>query len=191
MPDGKCEYCQGVFPLEKFLGGGEPIPCPACGKRLLFEIFPAILSAHKKGEKAEAILESAHASCFHHPDKAASAICDECGIYLCSLCDLEVENRHLCSSCLKKSKEKIKSLKADAVLYDDIVLAVAAVSTLVFYFAVITAPFVIIYSIMKWKKVNVPYRRWSQLRFSIAIGLGVIQLTAITVIIYLIAGRHL
>ena len=186
MPVGKCENCQGLFPLETLFGDG-PVSCPTCGKKLLLDIFPSILSSFRKGEKAETIMESAHSSCFHHPDKAAVVICEECGIYLCSLCDLEVEGRHLCSNCLKKSKEKLKSLKADSVLYDDIVLSVAVISTLIFYFAVVTAPFVLIYSIMKWNKVNVPYRRRSKLRFSIAIILSSLQIIAIAaIIIYLI-----
>lgn len=178
MPVVNCENCQAILPLGDLLGDA-PVSCPNCGKKILVDLFPAVLSSFRKGEKAETIMESAHSSCLNHPDKAAVTICEECGAYLCSLCDLEVEGRHICPNCLKNSKEKIKSLKTDAVLYDDIVLSVSVISFVLFYFAILSAPFVIVYSIMKWNKVNVPYRRRSKLRFLIAISISILQLVGI------------
>jgi hypothetical protein len=147
------------------------------------EVCPAALEDGMKGKKAEGIIAEEDSSCFFHPDKVAVVACENCGVYLCNLCDLEVEGRHLCSKCFKDSKDNIASFKNQTVLYDDITLTVAILSTFIIYFSIIGAPFVIIFTIMKWNKVNTPYKRRSKLKFILALLFVLLQISLIAVFI--------
>ena len=41
-------------------------------------------------------------SCANHARNAAVAACDRCGLLICSLCQLDVENAKLCPSCFER-----------------------------------------------------------------------------------------
>lgn len=172
---------------ESVLTAEAPVKCSSCGTLQYTEIYPAVLEDGKKGKKAEGVIADEDSSCFYHPDKVATVACESCGVYLCNLCDLEVEGRHLCPKCFKDSKDQIHSFKNQAVLYDDIVLTVAALSTVIIYFAVIGAPFVIIFTIMKWNKVDTPYKRRTKLKFTLALLLAILQISLIILAIVVIA----
>jgi hypothetical protein len=86
------------------------------------------------------------ASCFYHPDKRAVIPCDSCGRFLCSLCDIELNNRHICASCLETGQEKgkIKNLENHRKLHDSIALHLAVLP-------IVTAPVAFYLAIRHWK----------------------------------------
>jgi hypothetical protein len=182
-----CENCQRVFPSGAFAVPGQPEKCGNCSTSNYVEIFPAILKEPEKGKRGERVLGD-ESACFKHPEHAAVVACDNCGIYLCALCDLEIEGQHLCPDCLNKGKENLKTIRDKCVLHDETALALAIFPMLIFYFVVITAPVAIVYSIVCWNKVNTPYPR-NRWRFVVALIIASLQIIGIAGLIIGIASN--
>lgn len=96
------------------------------------------------------------AGCFYHSTKKAAQVCDECGRFLCLLCDVDFNGRHLCPNCLETGQKKgrISKLEKRRVRHDKIALRLVGLPVLVFpliYFTLFTAPFVLIYGFLKWR----------------------------------------
>ncbi len=185
MPKVVCDKCRMPFPEDDLLRDGELV-CDYCNSRQYMEFFPAFLKEYEKGKKPEQLITNEHSSCFFHPDKVAAVACEGCGVYLCDLCDLYIDGRHLCPKCFKEGKDNISSFTNHVVLYDSIVLSVVVLSCLIPYIVIGTIPFVIVFSIMKWNKVNTPYKRRSKLRFSVAITIAMLQVIGIILLIVMI-----
>jgi hypothetical protein len=117
------------------------------------------------------------AGCFYHPQKKAAVHCSACGRFLCALCDVELNGRHFCMSCLEsgKSQHKIRNLENERVLYDDIALMVAFFPLLIFYITIFTAPAALFIAIKHWKSPSSIIPR-TKIRFVAAILLSVLQI---------------
>src|SRR5271155_1655973 len=85
---------------------GEIEPCPFCGTRTMIEIFPAMFRPIGNNSAGEKIVSSEDAACFYHPQKKAAIPCDNCGRFLCALCDVELNGQHLCPNCIQSGKKK-------------------------------------------------------------------------------------
>ena len=85
---------------------------------------------------------SEEAGCFYHPDKKACVACDQCGRFLCSLCDLPLEDQHLCPHCLEVGKDKkiLKVLDTRRTLYGDMILSLSILPLLMWPLTFLTAP---------------------------------------------------
>lgn len=154
--------------------------CPNCGTDLAIEVFPALFTGDALGRAGEALIVDDESSCFYHQSKKAVVACEECGRFLCSLCDIEFNGRHLCSACIEKGKTrgKLDRLQTDRVRYDDIALFLSVLPVIFFMFiwvSFITATAAIFISLRYWKApLSLIYRsRW---RFIVAMVLSFIQL---------------
>src|SRR6185503_8684172 len=118
-----CPGCQLPLPGSTF-GTSTLTACPACQRRILVEVFPALFRPMASGKPAERILEEGISSCFYHEQKKAVISCDGCGRFLCALCDVEFNDQHLCPNCLQagQSKGKIVSLETQRMLWDSAAL---------------------------------------------------------------------
>jgi len=101
----KCSRCQTLLSPELF-NIGDLIVCPSCQKLLDIEVFPAILNTPVTANFPEPILVEGESSCFYHPAKKASMVCESCGRFLCALCDLELNGKHVCPACLETGQKK-------------------------------------------------------------------------------------
>ena len=129
------------------------IACPTCKVPLRADVFPAMFRAIPSGKSGEVLLEKSEASCFYHSQKKAVIVCSLCGRFLCDLCDVELNEKHLCPSCLEKgrTKRKIKSLEDQRTCYDKIALLIAIVPMLGFWLTILTAPIVLFITFRHWK----------------------------------------
>ena len=171
--------------------------CPSCQVPLSIDVFPALFRGVQVGKAGEPLIDD-QASCFYHPQKKAIVPCDQCGRFLCALCDVEFGDKHLCPSCLEtgKQKGKIINLEHHRVLYDSTALILAVVPllflvTVIFsmmvFFTVFTAPTAIYLAIRHWNSPTSIVRR-TKVRFILAIALSSIQILAGTMgIVYLIS----
>jgi hypothetical protein len=178
--------------VEGFFNQPVLTPCPACAVPLQVEVFPALFRKINPGQSGEIILIEGESGCFFHPRKKAVRPCDECGRFLCALCDCEADGRHFCPACLETggAKGRIKSLDNKRTRYDSIALALATFPMLVFYFTILTAPFALYVAIRYWKSPPGLVSR-SKARFVIAIILSLLQIAGWTaVIISLVASRN-
>ena len=143
--------------------------CPECDAQLELEVFPALLKETAPGNAGEIIVVDDQSSCFFHPAKKAAVTCQDCGRFLCSLCDIEINGRHLCPMCIERSavKGKVEHLVTERVRYDDIALTLAVVPLLIFWVTFITAPAALFMVVRYWKKPGSLLHR-SRWRFIIA-----------------------
>src|SRR5579863_10319410 len=93
--------------------------CPSCGFAVQALVFPAIES-NRAGSVPQALAEESEASCFYHPESRAAVPCDECGRFLCHLCDLHIDQKHLCPKCFESgvASNKLEIVETRRVLYD-------------------------------------------------------------------------
>jgi hypothetical protein len=112
-----CPSCGGNF---------EPIDtewqdCPYCQKQLAISVWPVV----RQNSNATAAL-SDQATCFFHPDKVFQACCQQCGRFVCALCDLQLGAEHVCPVCFESGRAETGAEASKAVwryrdvLYDSI-----------------------------------------------------------------------
>jgi hypothetical protein len=183
----KCSKCQAVLPPEPF-NTGQFSPCPACEAPFSVEVFPAILHTFSPAAPAEPLLVEGQSSCFYHPAKKAAIVCETCGRFLCNLCDLELNGRHVCTVCLEtgRKKSKFKDLENTRVLWDYLALSVAIIPPLCFWPALVGAPLTL-YLVLRYRKAPCSITGKSNLAFAAAAVLAVLEIIAgVTFIILLI-----
>lgn len=119
-----------------------PMPCPGCGRLLHVITFPALERGLSASSGSGATALDGEAGCFFHPHKKAEVVCDACGRFLCGLCDLAVDGRHICPTCLSSGQRqgRIRSLENHRVTYDGLCLMLAFYPMLLIWLTVATAP---------------------------------------------------
>lgn len=146
--------------------------CHSCGSKLQVVVFPALFRPLAKGQAAEHVVMDEQASCFYHPDKKAVVPCSTCGRFLCSLCDVVFENKHICPSCLAQSQQKGKTEKLEKrrVLWDDVALSLILLSVLFFPISLFTAPAALFIAVRNCRKPGSMVR--GKQRYAVAITLS-------------------
>jgi hypothetical protein len=170
-----CPRCKKTLPDDFFNQPGLG-PCPHCGAAVLAAVFPARWRGSKKGKEAENLVLHEHASCFYHPDHKAVIVCESCGRFLCNLCDVEFDGRHLCPGCIESGfkKSRFKSLDNQRFLYDNLALTLALLPVLMWPFTLITAPASVFVAIYFWKAPGSIIPR-TRVRMILALTLGGLQ----------------
>jgi hypothetical protein len=166
----KCSKCQAILFPEAF-NTGQFSRCPSCEAALAIEVFPAILQT-PSAAAAEPLLVEGQSSCFYHPAKKASMVCEGCGRFVCGLCDLELNGRHVCPVCLEtgQKKSKYKDLENSRVLWDHVALMVALLPLLLgLWPSIIGAP-IALYLVLRYRKAPCSLTGKSNLAF-VAAGL--------------------
>ncbi len=188
-----CDRCRTRLPVAA-LNTQDLVACPGCRTPLRFLVFPAYYRAHAPAQSGERIIVDGESSCFYHPAKKAVVPCDGCGRFLCALCDVALDETHVCPKCLEAGKEKktMDTLENERYLYDALAFNVAALGLLLMW----CMPYVVIFSssavlficIRYWKK-PVSLLSQSRWRFVAAFFLAVGQLgIAIVILSFMIFG---
>lgn len=146
-----CPACRRSLPLEASVLAGLT-QCPDCAAPIRIAVFPAFNRKPVTGQAAERITGEAEAACFFHVSKKASVPCDECGRFLCALCDFQIDNRHLCPPCLEAAQQKrsITSLERTRTRWDIIAWAVN-LAILTCIGAPVAALANLIITLLRWK----------------------------------------
>jgi hypothetical protein len=171
-----CPGCRNPLP-GSHCNTAELVRCPSCQVRLHIEVFPALFKTIAEGRPAEAILVAGESACFYHETKRAVLPCDVCGRFLCALCDVELDNRHLCPACLKSGYQKgrLNQLEKSRVLYDSAALWLAVLPMLLPPLTVLTAPMAIFLAILSWFRPSSIVPR-TRLRSYLAIAFALAQI---------------
>ena len=150
--------------------------CVSCGTPIRTDVYPALFRKLPSGQGG-APIQGEEASCFYHPAKKAAVACSACGRFLCALCDMEFNDRHLCPACLEKgkTKRKIKNLENHRVCYDTVALAVALISTLFIWPTILSAPIVLFMVVRYWNAPGSIIPR-SKIRFILAFAIAGLQI---------------
>ncbi len=142
-------------------------PCTKCNALIWTDIFPAAIKAEQSGTKPAAPVMNDDAGCFYHPSKKAVIACSLCGRFLCSLCDIDLDNDHICFPCMEARQKKNSSptLEKGRFLYDGMALRLSILPLISLFFTwatCITAPIALYISLRYWNFKNsiTPRRRW-------------------------------
>lgn len=155
------------------------VPCPACNVSMRADVYPALFRKIPSGHTGDLVQTEKESGCFYHPAKKAEVACSACGRFLCALCDVEFNNRHLCPMCLEKgkTKRKIKNLENHRIRYGKIALFVALIPMLLIWPTLVSAPIVVFMVIRYWNAPRSIIPR-TRIRFVLAFGIACLQIGA-------------
>jgi hypothetical protein len=137
--------------------------------------FPALARDLGPGNFGQSVVDEGEASCFYHPQKRSVIPCGSCGRFLCALCDVELDGKHVCPACLEsgQKKGKLLTLQHRRILYDNIALGIALLPFLIWPFTIVTGPAAVVCGIAWWKKPgSILPRTRVRLLLAIFFGLG-------------------
>src|SRR6266550_8044856 len=170
-----CPICDRVLGPE-FWNSGRFQACPACSTPVMATTFPSV--AAPSGTSAVAPCEPGESSCFFHTNNRAETICDGCGRFLCGLCSISFGQRRFCPDCIYRSRRQKSDLLLidQAVLFDNIAIAVLALSVLTLSYLILglfVSLLTVCMAFVGWKYQRTLVRR-SRFRFGFALILGLI-----------------
>jgi DNA-directed RNA polymerase subunit RPC12/RpoP len=181
-----CGECSWPVPVEGW-NRDEGTRCPGCSQRIDVMVFPAI-EGKPAGALPEALIADTEASCFYHPSSRAAVPCDECGRFLCSLCDIQIDARHLCPVCFQSGvrSNKLEVAETQRTMYDTIALVLATLPGLLFWPAIVTAPAALWVIVRRWRAPGSVVPR-TRIRFYLAalFALGEIGLLAFVIMLFI------
>jgi len=190
-----CAQCKWPLPPESW-NREHGMACPGCGTRVLVTVFPAI-EREPKGEQPEALQDPSEATCFYHPLSRAAVPCDDCGRFLCRLCDLPADGRHLCPGCFQVALQgrKLNEFDTKRTMYDSIALLLATLPALLIWIPIFTAPAALYFVFRYWKAPGSVAPR-TRYRYYLAAVLAIVEIGAIVFLIWsalhlFLLGRNL
>jgi hypothetical protein len=178
-----CTKCGAPLSGESF-NTGSLTACPKCGALVQLEVFPAFFRPQEVGRSGERVAVEEESSCFYHPKKKAVILCDACGRFLCALCDLELDGKHLCPACLESGKKKrtLQSLEDARTLYNRQALALAV---LPFFISGLAA----IYFAARYWKAPTSLVRPANWAMPLALVLAILQTLGFAIVIFVSLAR--
>jgi uncharacterized RDD family membrane protein YckC len=158
--------------------------CRQCARKIEVAIFPALLRS-RTGALPEALAADTEASCFFHPQSRAAIPCDECGRFLCRLCDLEIDGRHLCPACFQNGVQsrKLEVVETRRTMYDTVALAFATFPALLFWPVIFSAPAALFVVLRRWRAPGSLLPR-TKIRFYLAALFAVAELAGFVALIW-------
>ena len=170
-----CSKCGAAIPFEDW--NREHAFCATCRAPHSTYVFPAFVSKIDQAASAAAIVAEGEASCYYHPRKRAVVPCDQCGRFLCSLCQVEFLGQNWCPGCIEAHRQKgqLSNLDASRPLYDNMALVLATLPALLVWPTIITAPMSLYVAARYWRKPSSLVPR-TKIRFYVAVLLAVIQI---------------
>jgi hypothetical protein len=183
-----CTACRAELPRRGLRATGKAV-CRVCGKTLEVHLFPVLFRSDAMGTTSDSVVLDDQTRCFFHDGKPAIRPCDSCGRFLCSLCDLELGERHLCPTCVEsgKAKGKLQSLENRRLLWDEVALSMSILPLLLFWLTILTAPAVLFLIVRHWRSPGSILPR-TRTRFVIAGLLAVTQIGLWALLIAVMVG---
>ena len=172
-----CSNCGAAIPVEDW--NREHAFCAICRSPYSAYVFPALFSKIDLIAGAAAIVAEGEASCYYHPRKRAVVPCDQCGRFLCSLCQVEFLGQNWCPGCIDAHRRKgqLSSLDASRPLYDNMALVLATLPAFLVWPTIFTAPMSLYVSARHWRTPSSLLPR-TRIRFYVAVLFAVLQIVA-------------
>ncbi|HEY3741990.1 MAG TPA: RDD family protein [Bryobacteraceae bacterium] len=186
----QCATCHTAIPAQDW-NAFAPILCPGCSTPVQALVFPAYSRSLGDSTPGVKTVEG-EAGCYYHDGNRATASCEECGRFLCPVCDLDTGSRRLCPNCLNQhlASGRPTEFVQRSTLYDSIALTLALVPNLfllTIYLTFFTAPIAIGFTIWSWKKQGsiTPRTKW---RYVVALLVSSVNLLFILLIMALLTA---
>jgi len=177
-----CLNCTHAIPPE-YWNDQEAATCRGCGERIVARVFPA-MNRKPEAVAADRIAADTEASCFYHAANRAAISCEQCGRFLCALCDLDLDGRHLCPACLQRgvSVEKSASFDDRRLQYDSLALHLLTWPIFTVWLPMFAAPAALYFVIRHWNTPMSILPR-TRLRLWLAALLGLAEVVGIVALI--------
>jgi hypothetical protein len=192
-----CDNCSSTLRVP-LTNANASYTCPSlgCGQTGYLYVFPALFRPPEAPNKGENVLVEGESTCFYHSGKVAAVACDQCGRFLCSLCDIDMGHQHLCATCIESgtSREEHHALPPSTLYYDELSLLIAILpvcSLFMVWVTCLTAPLALGLAVVGWNKQRtvMPRGKW---RFVLAGTASILEIIAWCVLmVYLISGKPL
>jgi uncharacterized paraquat-inducible protein A len=111
----QCPHCN--VPLTRDWVRTGTIICPYCTRPFLAAAFAPPQRKPRPVPVVESFPEGANA-CANHPGNAAVTSCQRCGLFICSLCDMNIGEGSYCPSCFDRVRAE-GELRGAATRYTD------------------------------------------------------------------------
>lgn len=177
--------------------------CPACGKAIDLasmrdgeqrcehcnSFFDA--NVFQPPQRSARVLQLAQSgpdgasSCANHARNAAVANCDRCGLFICSLCEIKIEDGTYCPSCFDRlSKEgRLGGATTRIRSYGSLAITSAVCSLIIFPVTGIPLGLLTIYYVVKgWRNRDDATFSRTSLIIALILGLGGFALGTITLV---------
>ena len=179
----RCGECSWPIPAEEW-NREAGTRCPGCRQKVQVIAFPAI-AGKRVGAAPEAVLAETEASCFFHPESRAAVPCDKCGRFLCRLCDIEADGRHLCPACFQAgiAANQLGNVETRRTMYDTMALALATIPALLVWPVMVGAPAALFVVFRRWNAPRSILPR-TRIRFYLAALLAVAEIAGIAFVIW-------
>lgn len=119
-------------------------------------LFPALFRPAEPVGAAAAPLTD-ESSCFYHVTRPAIVPCDGCGRFLCELCQVDFNGRHLCPNCLTSAQRtgQDRALSTKHIRYDRMALNAIFLSLLLpplWFVSPFTGPLALFLAFRHWRQ---------------------------------------
>jgi hypothetical protein len=183
-----CAHCSARIPPESW--NAPHAICAFCRAPLQALVFPAFFT--KPQAYAAVAAQEGEASCFYHPAKKAVVPCDQCGRFLCTLCQVDFQGQNWCPQCIdsRRTKGKLQNLETRRTLYDTMALQLAAIPAIWPFtgFTIVTAPITLFVVIRYWNAPSSIVPR-SRIRMYIALILALLEIGGWAWLVIFLIGR--
>lgn len=146
--------CDADIPELMYKGSGFH-RCRSCKTiQNVIATFPALHKVSEEQFIGETLITDEDASCFFHPEKKAALPCHDCGRFICSLCDVNMDDKHFCPTCLNNEADKKEEgiFVKKMIQYDSLAMSISILSFLMWPITCITM-FVVFFMCFKfWNK---------------------------------------
>jgi hypothetical protein len=128
-----CPRCKK--PLELAQAGDGPNNCVHCGGEFEARVFR---SASRTSLRVVQLAQSgpeAATACANHPRNAAVTSCERCGVFICSLCELQVDASRYCPACFERLAQEgaIPSARVRFRAYHTLAFIASFIGLVTFY----------------------------------------------------------
>jgi hypothetical protein len=172
----QCPICRA--PLSGETSSAEEfVPCGYCSSEITATKFPANLRV-SSDTPAEPV-RNEDSPCFFHAENRAATVCDSCGRFLCTVCQVQTGSEVCCPDCIAKNRNEPSAPQFfdQTVLFDNIAVLLTFLSLLTGFYLVggllvaLVSTGLIIYG---WGRQRTIVKR-SRLRFIFAAFLAAVQ----------------
>lgn len=150
------------------------LPCPLCARPVGVIVFPEALRTRPPAIP-EPVVTGEDAGCFDHPGNRAVAACEQCGRFVCAVCDIEAAGGHVCPSCFDRS---LAPALVERVNFDTIALALVTAPMLFCWVPILTTPIAVYLALRHWNDPSLVFPR-SRWRLWLTLAIAALQLAAV------------
>lgn len=136
----QCPLCS--TPLDTATIAAGLTTCPSCEGVFEATPFQAIVRTHQAVQGVTETPEGVTAACANHARNAAVTSCQRCGLFICSLCDMNLGHGSYCPSCFERVRNE-GPLQARYRDYATLSVSGAVIGLLCTWWFVPVGPFVI------------------------------------------------